>query len=332
MESSAKKILLIYNNYSTFVERDYEILSESNLVHRYQFKSSKKFYKLSLVFLKQFFFLLFKGWRYDVFFIWFADYHSFLPVRCAKITQKESYIVIGGYDVARVKKYVYGVFVKRNRGWFAIQSIKNCTCNIAISQYVNRKIRFIAPSAKRQLIYNAVDQNLLKRIVDKPKERLVLTVAIVDSEQTFYIKGLDRFIECAQKIPHVPFVIVGLDKEKLSNLLLDIPKNLYVYKKVAHQELQRYYQRAQVYCQLSRSESFSLALAEAISYGCTPVITNVGGMPEIVEDKRFIQGKESLDQLVLKVLENKFKYERFDFVKSKFSLEERKRLVLQLIS
>lgn len=332
MESSAKKILLIYNSYSTFVKIDDKILSENNLVHKYHFVPSRKVFKLFYELLKQFCFLLFYGWKYDVFFMWFADYHSLLPVLYAKITKKKCYVVIGGYDVARVKKYGYGAFVKKIRGWFAIQSIKKCTCNIAISRYVNRKIRFIAPSAKCKLIYNAIDQNFLNRIVNEPKEKLVLTVAIVEREQTFYIKGLDRFIECAQKIPHVPFVIVGLDKKKLSNLLLDKPKNLYVYKKVAHQELQRYYQRAQVYCQLSRSESFSLALAEAISYGCTPVITNVGGMPEIVEDKRFIQGKESLDQLVLKVLEDKFKYERFNFVKSKFSLGERKRLVLQLIS
>ena len=37
-------------------------------------------------------------------FIWFADYHSFLPSLIGRLLGKKVYIVIGGYDAAKIKE------------------------------------------------------------------------------------------------------------------------------------------------------------------------------------------------------------------------------------
>ncbi len=51
---------------------------------------------------------------------------------------------------------------------------------------------------------------------------------------------------------------------------------------VNHDELQSYYKKAKIYCQFSRSESFGVSIVEAMYFGCFPIVTNVGGMPELV--------------------------------------------------
>jgi hypothetical protein len=94
-----KKILLVYFSFSTFVEQDYKILSEKYKVDKYHYIHSKRTFIFFYQFLRQFFFLLFRGWKNDAFLIWFADYHSFLPVLFARIFSKKSAIVVGGYDL-----------------------------------------------------------------------------------------------------------------------------------------------------------------------------------------------------------------------------------------
>lgn len=277
-----KKILLTYTHYSTFVKQDDEFLSEEFDVVKYPFNVSKNGFVLLWSFLKQAVFLLFKGFKYDLVYIWFADFHSLLPILIAKLYRKKSYLVIGGYDVARMPEFNYGVFVKKYRGFFAIQSMKKCTANLAVSSHVQRKVKAIAPKANTLMIYNSSPLTEIANESDQTKDDIVLTVAKVDSRQTYFIKGIDRFIETAKRLPAVQFIIIGLDREKLDALMQDLPSNLTIHSFLSHKELVNYYKKAKIYCQLSRSESFSLALLESITFGCIPVITHVGGMPEII--------------------------------------------------
>jgi glycosyltransferase involved in cell wall biosynthesis len=67
-------------------------------------------------------------------------------------------------------------------------------------------------------------------------------------------------------------------------MLENLPANVTLYNKVLPEELASFYKKAKIYCQLSRSESFGVSIAEAMSYGGYPVVTNEGGMPEVVGD------------------------------------------------
>ncbi len=282
--STKKRILLVYAHFSTFVKQDYEILSEDHEVTRYHFVHSKKPLAFLWQFVKQLFYLLFKGWRYDAFFIWFADYHSLLPVWFAKITRKKSLVVIGGYDVCRIPEFKYGSFYKKTRGFFTIQTIKNCTINLTVSNSVDRKIRFIAPDAQRYMIYNCIGfkrpNDNMPLLIQNNRE-FIITVGLINNEKTFYIKGIDTFIGVARALPQFKFFIIGIDKLALSKLLVDLPSNLSLIERVDHNELAKYYLAAKIYCQFSLIESFCLALAESMYFNCIPVITRVGGMPEV---------------------------------------------------
>ncbi len=329
-----KKILFIYTNFSTFVKTDFEILSEVHSVTRYQFKPVKGLIKTSWQMLRQMFFLLFNLWKFDVVFIWFADYHSFFPILFAKVMGKKSFVVIGGYDVANIPEWKYGVFTNRLRSFCAACSMRTCSLNLAVSRYVERKARRIAPKNKIKLIYNCVNlQDTLQENIEK--ENLVITVGLIDSERSFYLKGIDSFIETAKLLPQIQFMIIGMSVETQKSILQENPENLKIVGLVKHEDLVSYYKRAKVYCQLSRSESFGVAVVEAMSFGCIPVVTNVGGLPELIgKSGKIVKRNAEVISLQTSEIINRdpksFDQERF--LNPSFSFEKRKSEIKALFS
>jgi len=324
-----KKILFIYTNYSTFVSTDFEILATENKVTRYQFKPVKGLFKTAVQFLKQLIYLVFNIWKFDVVFIWFADYHSFLPVLFAKMTGKKSFVVIGGYDVVKMPKLQYGVFVSKLRGFCAIFSMKHSTLNLAVSKNVERKVRWIAKNSNTQLIYNCVNIAENKNI-NPAKENLVITVGLIDSERTFYLKGIDTFIEVAWLLPEFKFAIIGMSKNLPGLILKSQPKNLKFIERVNHDELETFYKKAKIYCQFSRSESFGISIVEAMSFGCVPFVTNVGGMPEVVVENGRIVNRNN-KKGIAELIKNSIDETHLKGIKNLFLLETRKKLLLKSI-
>jgi glycosyltransferase involved in cell wall biosynthesis len=288
------KLLLVYPAWSSFVKTDFQILSEEYDVTCYHFRPVKGIFRIFLEFLRQFFFLLLKIWRYKTIYIWFADQHSFLPILFSRLTRAKSFLVIGGYDVCRMPKLNYGVFCSKARGFAAAWSMRNCSLNLPVSDHVARKVKAISRRTDSPMVYNCVNLPDKESMENRPRE-WVLTVAVIDSERTFYIKGIDTFIETARLLPEIPFAIIGYDKEKLNLPGGPFPENLTLISRVSHEDLREYYQRTKVYCQLSRSESFGIALAEAITFGCVPVVTAEGGLPEVAGENGYVVKREPAD-------------------------------------
>lgn len=289
-----KKILFIYINFTSFVKTDFEILSAKYNVQKYHFKPVKGVIKAAIELLKQCLFLSINFWRYDAIFIWFADYHSFIPVLLAKIFKKRSFIVIGGFDVARIQELNYGVFTSKLRGFFALYSMNHCSVNLTVSFYVNRKVKWIAKKAETKMIYNSVNLQLLDELKNC-RENQIITVGLINNERTYYLKGIDTFIETARLLPEYSFTIIGIIKNKLENVLKELPINVNLVEPVMHEKLVEYYGISSIYCQFSRSESFGIAIAEAMSFGCIPIVTNVGGMPEVIGKTGCIAPREPIE-------------------------------------
>lgn len=298
-----KKILFIYANYSGFVKTDNEILSSEFDVTQYHFIPSTGMFAIFLQLFRQFVFLLFNIRSFDVVYIWFADLHSFLPVLLAKLTCRKCFLVIGGYDVCRIPSLHYGVFCSKLRGFAAVYSMKNSTLNLPVSNYVARKVKAITRKDNFKTIYNCVNIKIPDPII-KIARTLVLTVGQIDTERSFLLKGIDTFVEVARLLPGIPFCIAGFDQKKLAHLQRNFPGNIEVLGNIGHDQLPNLYLHTKIYCQLSRSESFGVALAEAIYLGCFPVVTNEGGMPEVVKNKEYIVKRESL--LISEKIKNLF--------------------------
>ncbi|MBK6284599.1 MAG: glycosyltransferase family 4 protein [Draconibacterium sp.] len=239
--------------------------------------------------------------------------------------------MIGGYDVARMPEFAYGSFSSKLRGFCTIFSMKYSTLNIAVSKYVERKVNWIAKKANTQLIYNCV--NIAENNNIKPeKENLIITVGLIDSERTFFLKGIDTFIEVARLLPDLKFMIIGLSKNLPENILKSLPKNLESFDRVNHEELEKFYKKAKIYCQFSRTESFGVAIVEAMNFGCIPVVTNVGGMPELVgKNGRIVKRipfsiSSQISDIILKYY-NKYNKDVND---DQFDLNIRRQKILQI--
>lgn len=280
-----KKCIFICPRLSTFVANDIAILSELFDVRTKQFSLSKN----PLLFLVGFIRILVSGLftipTCKVVYIWFADYHSFLPVLIAKIFNKKSYLVIGGFDVARIRELKYGVFTRQFRGFCARYSMQNCTSCLTVSDYVTRKVRYIAPGAAHINIPNGVRfEGLESKTINENRENRILTVGVITSYRVFRIKGIDVFLKVAALMPGCTFQIIGANREDILRWNYQIPENVEITGKIDHESLVEYFQKTKIYCQFSIIETFCLALAEAMFFGCYPVISNNAALPEVLGD------------------------------------------------
>lgn len=278
---NGKSVLFTYTSLSSFVKGDFDLLSSTQRVTGYHFAPVRGLSKNAVEMIRQFFYLLVSGWKYDFFYCWFADYHSLLPVLFARLYRKKAIVVIGGYDACRIRKLNYGAFCSPFRGWFAAKSMRMAWLILPVSEHVARKAKAIAPRAPQRMIYNCITLSGQTE-ASFQKSDTVLTVGLIHSERTFYLKGIDTFIEVARQLPGIRFEIVGIDQAKLAHKLGNLPLNVSLFNRVVIDELKSFYQNAKIYCQLSRSESFGVSIAEAMSFGNFPIVTNEGGMPEVV--------------------------------------------------
>lgn len=274
-----KKILFIYTNYSTFVKTDFEILASEHEVTKYQYKPVKGLPKTAVQFLKQLFYLVFNIWKFDVVFIWFADYHSFLPVLFAKILGKKSFVVIGGYDVANMPEIRYGSLSSPLRKRLTLFTFKYATLCLAVVDELENKIKAVCTKAKTKTLYTGYKFFEKDEIAIKEnREKIVLTVSITDNYQRIQVKGIDRFRELAELLPDFQFILIGAN-ESSKSFFEPIPQNLLLLAPLNQNELINYYSTSSFFAQFSRSEGLPNALCEAMLYGCIPIGTKVGGIP-----------------------------------------------------
>lgn len=273
-----KIALVYYGHFSSFIKRDYDVLSRSHEVAAISFSSWGSFPGL----LKAI-----AGCRLAL--IWFAGGHSAAAVLLTRLLKKRSIIVVGGFDVARLPEINYGRFTQ---SW-----TKRLLTTFAL-KYADR-VLVVDPSLKDDAIKNAgVDGHNIDYLPlgfdfhefypQGEKEPMVLTVAMGESWDRAIIKGLDVFVESAKHLPEVCFKVVGIAGDASSRLKEMAPDNVEFTGFISQDELIRSYQRAKVYCQLSMREGLPNSLCEAMLCECIPVGTDRNGIPRAIGDTGFI--------------------------------------------
>lgn len=268
------QVLMLNRLNSTFIKRDYNIL--------------KSKFKVDLISGNSYI-DYFKQWRkahgYDLYFSWWGT--SLHTVLFAKLFGGKSVIVVGGHDVAEVPEIDYGVFatttLKKHIVSFVLQT---ADAVLAVSQNTGMEALRHAKPKNIRVIYNGVDVEKYKP--KGKKEDLVVTVSDI-SWSHCRKKGLETFVRSAKYLPDVEFVLIGKHKDAdcLKYLRNVASSNVTFSGYILFKELLDYYRRAKVYVQASLHESFGVALAEAMSCECVPVVTRKAALPEVVGDTGF---------------------------------------------
>jgi glycosyltransferase involved in cell wall biosynthesis len=154
-----------------------------------------------------------------------------------------------------------------------IVSVSEFSFAEALSRYDAYKSKFV-------VIPNAVDTD--RFAMPKAATRQgVVTVGLV-SGVTIRRKSLQVFAGAARRMPDVNFTLIGKVVDREGQEFVDsLPPNVFAAGRLSDEALVSRLQASSVYFQASVHEAFCVAMAEAMSCGCFPVISNYAALPEV---------------------------------------------------
>jgi glycosyltransferase involved in cell wall biosynthesis len=182
-----------------------------------------------------------------------------------------------------------------NKTLFKIDALLAQRANrlIAVSPMTARNAidHFGVPKSKVATIYNAVDEvwfnpREYNPLISEHKVNVVFAGRMVDSPLIHFLKGFDRVVGSLsnmRKAHPVALMHIGstdrqnLYEEFLAEHKIDARYNL------SNEELVNYLRPGDIFLMTSRSESFSLSLAEAMASGMAPVVFSTGIVPDVIE-------------------------------------------------
>lgn len=145
----------------------------------------------------------------------------------------------------------------------------------------NDKPLYITPFGVDTTLFSPVDR------VDKTQH---VTIGVIKTLEKIY--GIDILIEAfsllCQKYSNIKLLIIGNGSE-LSSLqqqlkMLQIVDKVDILPAISHHLVPGYLAKIDIFVMPSRQESFGVAVLEASACGLPIVASNVGGLPEVIED------------------------------------------------
>lgn len=271
------KITYVGDEKGLFPQRDYNILSKDydiNLVYfNLMEKNYIKFLKIGLSSL------LISILNTSVSITWTVDVHTAYVVLISKIFGKKTIVIVAGYEVCNMPEINYGLQLKPIRGWISRWVLNNADAVIVPSVAYQQKVKELV-GRDADVVPNCSEIHKSSPIAHKLP---VVTMAISqygNANDFAALKGMITYNAIAKAMKGTSFFVIGGADEQL----IDMCNNLIFTGCLEHHKVQELLNLSKVYCQLSYTESFGVALLEAIQLGCIPVVTDKDGMSEIVQD------------------------------------------------
>lgn len=346
------KIIYCYPDKSTFVLKDINLLSTVfDVLHNQYNWNNKILIPINLI--KQFFYFTFNLKRTKGVIIMFAGFWSIIPVFLAKLYSKPSFIILGGTDCVSYPELNYGSLRKKGLKLAISYSVKNCTRLIPVAKeliqhenlyydkgFKNQGLKSFVKELNTpfQEIANGYSLELKETRTKERVENSFISVALVNDETRYVLKGFDKIREIAIAFPNFHFTLVGVGDQILNKYFTKIV-NVTCYGKLSTKEIDTLLNRSEFYLQLSISEGHPNALCEGMINGCIPIGSNVTSIPRIIGDSGFIINRRSspeLKELILSLsfLSKKSKLNLSDKARDRiyqnFSIDKREKSLLSL--
>ena len=131
--------------------------------------------------------------------------------------------------------------------------------------------------------------SIINHQVSIPKE---LPMKPMDVFRVLYVgrdakeKRIALFFEIAEHFANdsrVRFEAIGIDQN------VKVPNNVHCFGVITDKKtIERHYASSHVLVLTSESEGFPKVIAEAMAYGCVPIVTRVGSIPEVLNELAFL--------------------------------------------
>jgi len=273
------KVVYIGDVNSIFCEEDTAILSQDfDITPIYLDLGKKNYFKL---FISGVFKILPSILFSDVSITWTADLHTAYVVFISKLLRKPTIVIISGYEVCNMPEINYGLQSTKIKGGIVRWILQNATI-ITVPSYAYKQKVFELIGVTAELLPNCSE---IPNSSNESKLPVVVMIAgqYGNADDFIALKGLVTYDAIAKAIPEISFYLIGKvdeDIKKRCNSITFIGRR-------NREEIGALLNRTKVYCQLSYTESFSVALLEAIQFGCVPVVTDKDGMAELVRDNGY---------------------------------------------
>lgn len=193
-------------------------------------------------------------------------------------------------------------------------ALKGCDLATGIdTRYMNEAKKFDRKAAekKARIIYNFVHTDFHSPAKKPNKGNIILC-----PRNLRHARGVDLAIKAMKavnaKFPEAKLVILGDGsiKSELNGLIRQLGVNAEIMPPVGKEELRNWYRKASIVTIPSRySEGSSFAGIEAMSCGTPIVVTNIGGLPDIVQDgyNGFMVNpdEKEIGEAILKILKDR---------------------------
>ena len=267
---AGKSVAVVSSAWSSFVEADAQALAVEYEVVRVDWRNRRSYPRLKAAVRTA-----------DAVLSWFAGDHAVASAFLAHRAGRPAILVSGGADVANMPEIRYGAMAGSVKSRLATRwSLRLSDLVLALSEFSKQEINRIHTPRRVEVLPLGVDVQRFSPAGNK--ERVVATVGFI-SRTNLRRKGHLTFVEAARLVPRAQFVLAGEPQNGAVEILRkNAPANLLITGRLTDPDLLALYRRAKVYVQVSAHEGFGLAVAEAMSTECVPVVTRRGSLPEVV--------------------------------------------------
>ena len=221
--------------------------------------------------------------------------------------------------------------------------VKNAKCITTVSISLRNAMRSFGLENKYYVIPNIVESTFEPgQISNKERIHMLFLGNLKNSHKN--IEGIIYALKNVLQLRNdfvLNIVGNGEDKEKLKLITksLKLTKHINFLGEVSGEKLQNYFKNSDFFILNSNYETFSVATAEALSYGLPVIITRCGGPEEFVKDDMGIiiepKNQKQLEKALLLMMDNFKNYDRnylSTYSKSKFHKDMIGKAFVQLYS
>lgn len=231
-------------------------------------------------------------WDCDLYFSWWAS-GSVLPMIVAKFLGKPNVVVAGGNEAMFYRDSASGMalgylgmpFYKRVA---TRVTLRVSTAIIVVSQFMAADVTRLAGRSVL-VVPNSVDTDHF--VPDRQESKRYVTTCLRLDEGPTSLKRGENFLRAAAKVltqyPQEVFVIIGFKGDAYNRLAtlvddLKIGDSVIFTGAIHNNEVRDWLVQSKCYVQISDTETFGVAVAEAMSTATPVIVSRRGALPELV--------------------------------------------------